>query len=240
MQYRNAPIQEAVFDIGVNGVRHPDIKLFEEIGRSNFLEFPRIERRITNSYEVDQKSQEVRSSSGVKGLIFSSVTGNKKIQIRKDGFTFNMLRPYSNWEDFSKEALSYWDIYNSKIAPMGIKRVALRYVNSIIIPVIDKIAFEEYFTIIPKVPPILPQKINGFFSQVQSPCDEEGKIFATITQTFRRPKASEIHFILDIDVAKIILNDSDLSLLEDLKKMRRYKNEIFESTITDKTRELFQ
>lgn len=240
MQYRNAPIQEAVFDINVTGVQRPDIRLFEEIGRTNFLDFPRIEKRIANSVEINQKSQEIKSESGVKGLIFTNNTGRKKIQIRKDGFAFNMLKPYSDWADFSREAFTYWKVYEQNIIPIGIRRIALRYVNSIVVPVIGKINFDEYFTIIPKVPQVLPQILNGYFSQIQCPCDDEGKIYATITQTFRRPKAEEIHFILDIDVAKIILKDPDLNLFEDFEKMRHYKNSLFESIITDKTRELFK
>ncbi len=35
-------------------------------------------------------------------------------QFRRDGFTFNRLRPYTKWEEIRPEALRLWQLYTAK------------------------------------------------------------------------------------------------------------------------------
>jgi uncharacterized protein (TIGR04255 family) len=241
MQYKNAPIQEAVFDIRVDQVANSDINFIESFGKEHFPEYSLQQKRVMmgGTFKIAKDlPPEMNSSQSVLGTIFSQPDGNKKIQFRKDGYTYNMLKPYTNWEEFSDLSLKYWEDYRSNIKPNKITRIALRYINRIEVPLVEDFDFDNYFNNIPKIPSTLEQKFNRLFIQMQVPCDNTG-INANITQTFDNPVENKLPFIIDIDVYKEITIQSSEELRGHFNELRNYKNEIFESLITDKTRELF-
>ena len=240
MLYKNAPIQEAVFDIRVTTVLNQDITSYENLGKAFLQGYPKEEKviKVVGAINVSQEKQNVLSTPTVLGSIFSNESGSRKIQIRKDGFTFNMLRPYTKWEDFSSQAFHYWRIYKENVRPLSVNRIALRYVNKIDLPLKD-LDFDHYFKNVPKIPEGLPQIFNGFFLQMQIPCDTTSGINANITQTFQNQGSESIPFLLDIDVFKIIVDDTKADLNTEFEKIRNFKNLIFERAITDKTRSLF-
>lgn len=45
-----------------------------------------------------------------------------------------MLRPYSNWEDFSTAAFNYLEKYIALAKPLLITRIGLRYINRVDLP----------------------------------------------------------------------------------------------------------
>jgi uncharacterized protein (TIGR04255 family) len=242
MQYKNAPIQEAVFDIRVDQVANSDINAYESYGKANYVEYSKRERRVVMGGVLKLTSDlppELNSSQAVLGVIFSQPSGNKKIQFRRDGYTFNMLKPYTNWQDFSDLSIKYWEDYRTNVKPNRITRVALRYINRIELPVTEDFDFDDYFNNMPQIPSSLEQKFSKLFLQMQVPCDSLG-IYANITQTFDSlVDDNKLSFILDIDVFKEDSIDTSDNLRKYFDKLRNFKNSIFESLITDKTRSIF-
>lgn len=242
MRYQNAPIQEAVLDIKVTGVKNPDVTSYIEFGRSNLKDYPIQETRVRHggSFKFTTTVSEVKSSSSINSIIFSPDKGsNKKIQFRKDGYSFNMLKPYSNWEEFSMLALKYWEQYKEIAQPSHIERIGVRYINRIELPLDDEFDFDHYFNNAPKIPSILEQKYKRFFLQMEIPCNDAG-IYAIITQTFHQPhEQDKLNFIFDIDVFNNIDKPNTYLVQKDFNELRDFKNKIFEDIITNKTRGLF-
>ncbi|MEX2410637.1 MAG: TIGR04255 family protein, partial [Candidatus Paceibacterota bacterium] len=170
--------------------------------------------------------------------IFTNEEGNKKVQFRKDGFTFNQLKPYSNWDKFSKEAFKYWNIYKKEILPESIDRIALRYINKIDLPLTDDLNFTEYFLNFPQLPSIFEQGYLSLFHRIKAQC-RKGDFIANVVSNFEKPEDNYLPFILDIDVYGLRDFSINENLNEEFLKIRENKNEIFESLITDKTRDLF-
>lgn len=103
--------------------------------------------------------------------------------------------------------------------------------------------YKDYFYTTPEVSPKLSQAISGFFMQMNFPQPAiDGMLI--LTQTVVPPPGPNLHsVILDLDVFKV----GDLTVIDEmwvimwviLDKLREIKNEFFEGSITDKTRELF-
>lgn len=75
---------------------------------------------------------------------------------------------------------------------------------------------------------------KSFFSQVEVPCHDPD-FSAIISVTIETPTVNYVPYILDIDVYKNL----DLGFeFGEFEYIRKVKNEIFESCITAKTREL--
>jgi uncharacterized protein (TIGR04255 family) len=138
MTYPNAPIVEAVFDVKVSNTIIINPSTFEQYAKTELKEYP-ISNKLQNiNVRIVGNSGgtgQIGKTTNLLGYIFSNIQGNRKVQFRLDGYSFNMLRPYSNWEEFSSTAFNHLQKYLSLAKPLAITRIGLRYINRIDLPV---------------------------------------------------------------------------------------------------------
>ena len=244
-QYPNPPITEALLDIRVT--LPPDISLEQLAAYNDEVKdlFPVKEQRLawTGGYEFKPGTapKVIPPSGGPDGYFFQSPSENKLIQVRRDGFTFNKLKPYTNWPQFSAEAKLHWERYLRIAKPFQVTRLALRYINRIEIPLPFK-DFKEYVLTIPEIAPGLPNAMSNMIMQLVVP-NEEINATASITETLEPVKEgqSTLGFIFDIDVfRKITLEPGDKKIWDILESPRAFKNQIFKKSLTVKCKELFK
>jgi uncharacterized protein (TIGR04255 family) len=99
------------------------------------------DRKTKHSFQAEfrfspgkDESTPVIPKGKTEGYIFHSKNENKIVQARLDGFTFNKLRAYEDWNKFHSEARELWELYDKIIKPISVDRIALRYINRIEIP----------------------------------------------------------------------------------------------------------
>ena len=241
--FPNAPITEAVLDI--RATLHKDVSLdrLKEFHIDIADRFPIIEekRYIKAGFQLGKDEPEFHiPERGIEGFFFKSDRENKIIQFRLNGFTFNKIKPYENWEAFFSEGRAFWEKYNQIAKPLKVERIALRYINRILAPYPIK-DFSEYILTNPQVAPNLPQALSHFFLRIIINSDDD-YLTAIITETFEKPtKDKKLPIILDIDAykQKEYATDSP-DLWNDFDKLREFKNQIFFNSITEKAKELFR
>ncbi len=240
--FPNAPITEALLDIRVKLPEKralADLKVFQDHIKDRFP--GRKERKFLMSalHLAPEPSARV-SASGSDGYLFESPKEKKIVQARLDGFTFNKLKPYENWESFCSEARELWALYFKIANPTKVTRIALRYINRIEVPLPMK-DFKEYILTSPEVAPELPQGVAHFFMRLVIPNDDIGAV-AVITQTMEEPTADgKLPLILDIDVwQKTEYEGENPKMWDEFEKLRIFKNDVFFNTTTDKAKELFE
>jgi uncharacterized protein (TIGR04255 family) len=242
--FPNAPITEALLDIKVQLPQEIDLRPLESFYDFVKDRFPEKQTRSFFKGEVkispDVKPPVLSSSSGIDGYLFRSSKENKVVQARLDGFTFNKLKPYENWELFRSEGHKLWELYSQIARPIKVVRIAVRYINRIEIPLPMK-DFREYILTSPEIAPNLPQGLSHFFMRFEIP-NPKIQARAIITQTMEPITKSQIlPLILDIDVIKerAYVNGT-AEMWDDFEKLRIFKNEIFLNSLTDKAKELFK
>lgn len=243
MTYPNAPIVEAVLDVKVSNTIIVNPSVFEQFAKNELKEFPIANKRQNINVKIDQSKgiDQIGKTTNLFGYIFSNIQGNRKVQFRLDGYSFNMLRPYSNWEDFSNTAFLHLAKYLSLAKPLAITRIGLRYINRIDLP-LENHQFESYIKYLPSVPAGLSQKFEKYFLQMQIPADD-GLNKAVISQTCERENNGRIPFIIDIDVFqdnRIKAVDCLPELKEKFDTLRILKNRIFEDLVTEDCKLLFK
>lgn len=242
MKYKSAPVREAIFDLRIDNLGNSSIEDLREIHQLISDKYPdeKEQTKFFGKFKFD-KGKQIKSESDSQflGFLFSKKNNKSRVQFRLDGFTFNLLKPYSEWDQFSAEALRLWNIYNRKLKPQSVTRIALRYINKIEIPLpVDP--FQEYIVNMPPIPNNLPKLYNNFFMRIEVPYDKSGTN-VIVTETIEKPKNEILPFILDIDTYKIgKIGKSINNLKIEFEKLRSIKNNTFENCITDKTRELFK
>lgn len=242
-RYNKAPITEAVIDLRVNLPEGFTVDKFKDIHSSISEKFPTIEPfykgvgallyQPGESFKVDTSERQI-------GYWFRSEDNLQTFQATLEGFSFNRLAPYESWEEFSSDAQNLWGIYKEICNPTHVTRAAVRYINQINIPANELTELKDYLRTVPEVSPGLPQNaLQTFFMQLQIP-QPDLDCMLIINEAIAPPANPEIFSIIfDLDLFRQQIWDSDD---EDiwcfLEKLRDRKNEVFEASITDKTREL--
>lgn len=241
MAYPKSPIREAVFDIRIDSLNISSPEELKAFHQFVINEFP-IEKEVYNGnitlQQLETKEIEAKGTKEIAGYVYLSEDQTRQIQVRTDGFTLNILKPYETWEKHFETFITHWINYQNLFSP-NVIRIATRFINKIEIP-INFDSFQDYVTNIPPIPGCLPQVIMNFFLQVQVPYFDERKN-VVITETVEPVENNFLPFILDIDVFQAVeLDNSTDAIVKNFNEIRDIKNNIFESCITEKTRALLQ
>ena len=241
--YSKAPITEAIIDIRVKLPESLSIDKLNDIYPYVSDKFPTLEPYYKDvglityqpgtTFKVDTSHQQI-------GFWFRSEDNLQTFQATLEGFTFNRLAPYESWEKFSSDAKILWEIYKEICEPIHVMRVAIRYINQINIPTHELTDLKDYLSIAPDVSSKLAQNaLETFFMQLQIP-QQDLNCKVVINEALAPPTNPEfVTIILDLDLFRQqIWESNDEEIWGFLEKLRHRKNEVFEASITDKTREL--
>jgi len=198
-------------------------------------------------FEVrDNALHSSQKTHGVIGFSFESEDKKRIIQYRLDGFTCNFLKPdhkesWPGWNELRSEAKYAWDLYATTLGITETKRLAVRYINQIVInaPIIE---LNDYFTAPPSAPKESRyQDVYDFLSRVTIAIPEL-KARAIITQAPLQEKpVGAVGVLLDIDVFSVesLSYDSE-SMWRILDQFRDIKNEVFEASLYPRTKSFFE
>ena len=247
-KYDKSPIAEALIDFKIDPlVPKTSIKAIRNFHDQIKDQFPKSKNRYKHEFETkisfdeSSKADTKYVDHGVDGIQFWSSDEKEVLQYRLDGYTFSRLKPYQAWEIHFPKAMSYWKKYLDIVKPQSVKRIAVRYINQIDIPE-TRIKLEDYLTNAPSPPKGLPQNLDQFFSNMI--IKKEDNIRAGVTQTMQPSSSpSLIRILFDINVFLSVSLSTNKSMekevVQQLEKMHFFAEEIFEKSLTEKTKELF-
>lgn len=128
-----APIVEAVIDFRVKLSADFKLEVFHPLRTHLAEEYPGFEeQQIIEQIIKQEPGQGPEFStrlSGIHGHRLISKDGKNVVQLRRDGFTFSRLNPYTNWEDVFGQAWRLWEMYVETAKPLEVSRLAARYIN---------------------------------------------------------------------------------------------------------------
>lgn len=238
---KKAPITEALIDIRVKLPSDFDVKNISTIYESIKNQYPEKQERIQSKVKFEPKAEEIVKSSRpeIDGYRYFSSDKKQIVQARMDGFTFSRLHPYVKWEELRDEAHRLWQLYMNITSPESITRVAVRYINNLNIPMPIR-DFSDYLTAPPTVSEGLPQVVSSFLTRVVIHESSVGAN-AIITQALEQVVTDVAPIILDIDVFKLQPEGIEQKdAWEIIEKLRRFKNKVFFSSITDNLKEMYK
>lgn len=245
--FPNPPIIEALLDLQVILPETIDVDKLKSFQDSISDKFPEvgIKKKWEGKFKLklkEGKLPEINAPEGSQtGWLFTSSDKKRVVQARLDGFTYSKLKPYDNWENLKAEAEELWENYCKIAEPLEVKRVALRYINHIELP-LPFSDFKDYLLTTPEVAPNIPQGLANYLMRLVIP--RENKLDIAIVIQEMKPISENgkiLPIIFDIDVFRSIkLDPQGGQIWEILEELREFKNDIFFNSITNKTRELFK
>lgn len=240
--FAKAPVQEALLDIQV--VVPPDLDSldFKLFGQGLEDRFPDRKERLqfVQNLQLAGDQQQPPPIRSIEGYLFTSTKDGKIVQARRDGFTFNKLRPYSKWDDFSAEGRELWQRFVEFAHPAAVKRLGLRYINRIEIP--ENLAdLRDLCLLFPDVPMGVPQAWSEFFQRFATIREDGSPSIVTLAIDIPTPP-NQPAIILDIDVVCHLQNSEVAvnAIWPHFERMRVLKNEIFDASLTSRAKDMFR
>jgi len=240
-----APIVEAVIDFRVKLPSEFKLDVFQSLRAQLTQDYPRFEEQQIVQQMIKQEAgsaAEVSTRfSGIHGYRFLSGDGKNVVQLRRDGFTFSRLTPYTRWEEVFAEAWRLWLLYVDAARPVEVSRIAVRYINRMLFP-LPFTNPEDYL----KAPPVTadgwPTEMSAFLSRVVMH-EAKSEVSVNVIQALEPqvPGQSDISIIFDIDAYEdISLPSDDVTIAERFGKLREMKNRVFFNGLTAKAIDLFR
>lgn len=227
-----APIVEAILDIRVvPSVKWDETSLQNEL-KQHLPDFPKFEpTRETRVQLSPEKPAPVVEDFRCVGFKLHSSDNLHIAQFNKGAFVFSRLKPYQDWERFSREALRLWEIYRELLKPSEVRRIGLRFINRIATkqPTIE---LSDYYKYPPASIKELDWPLAGYLHHdvMQVP---ETSYFVNVIKTVQNVPG-DIGLLLDIDVfMQSHFTYNELRIIECVEEMRWVKNKIFFGSLTE-------
>jgi len=241
--FPKAPITEALLDIRVSFTAPIEVAQLQCFHDEIRHEYPSKQPRVMWQGQVRVAQQAVQQAvkRGPEGLMFKSADGQRVVQVRQDGFTFNWLKPYQTWEILRDEARRHWEQYRDKFRPEAVTRLGLRYINRLELP-LPVSDFRDFVKTAPDIADGMLQGVSSLFMRLEIPDHKRG-LMAIVTETIEPPidEGKRLPFIFDIDVVRpTTFEPSSLAIWETFEQMRELKNEIFFASVTERAKEMFR
>ena len=240
-KYRNPPVVEALCEIYFHESKW-DVTLpglfFEKV-RGNYPK-KRESEQIGVQVSISKEAQASQVQRGKRRIKFIKEDGSRLIQLEDNLLVINQLRPYPRFEDWRPVVGEMLKHYSEIAQPKGIRRIGVRYINRIIIPIV-KFKMEDYFNLYPEVPESLGAIHGRFMMRLEiSPKHEGHRLMVTFgTAPPESPRTSAEM----LDIYDIFTFHQPFSM-EDVDKYMIKAHEnievVFEGSITKKARKLFK
>ncbi len=242
-KYKKSPIVEALCEFHfISDDESWDLTLPGLIYEKIKDKFPkkREKRVIDVQLRPTEKGLEHKIEPAPPRMQFYNEDETALIQIAPNLLVINHLKPYPTWEEFKKMILENFEIYKNVANPKGLNKIGLKYVNVIEFNT-QEIELKDYFRFYPFIPDNLPKVHGSFLTRVEFPY-EDGKEKLVLTLSTIVPKKPDmISILLDIDY-KIIIPETITfkEIPRWLEKSHERIENAFESSITEKTKEIFE
>jgi uncharacterized protein (TIGR04255 family) len=241
-----APIVEAVIDFRVKLPSDFKLEVFHPLRTQFAQDYPGVEEQQIIEQMIKQEpgqaAEVLTRLSGIHGHRLLSKDGRNVAQLRRDGFTFSRLNPYTNWEELFGEAWRLWGGYAETAKPSEVSRIAVRYINRLLLP-LPFSEPREYLNTPPALAEGWPRSMRTFLSRIV--LDEpESEISLNVIQALEPQAPGEqtnVALLFDIDAYQdVSLPADDVTIRERFAKLREMKNRVFFKGLTRKAIDLFR
>lgn len=237
------PIVMAIFQIRFEKNEN-DLELFLKLDAQLRLEYPIKEDNIQASIDVGQNTIALgvskftgTSNAKITGYTYYSNDKRRKLIVEEGSVTFTDENKYEGWVSFKGFISKYVRLF-SFLNNKKVNRTSIRFINQFVFD-----SFEnpiEYFntTVASSQGSDFPYPLAryGFNLVLNIP---DSSIYCNINHNLDNPNSDKYIYMFDIDVLdRFEIKFDEQTLLSSFERLREIKNNIFFSSITDKTKEL--
>jgi uncharacterized protein (TIGR04255 family) len=247
--YKKPPVREAVIDIRIERLPGTVLSKLDQLHGKLIQQYPG--KKTAYAWEGHWEMRETtivssQKSHGPVGYHFTSADEKQILQFRLDGYAFHRLKPdpegsWAGWDRIREDARAAWELYVRETSPQEITRLAVRYINQIVIRA-TSVELNDYFTAAPQIPKKFRyQDLENFFSRVAIPIKDLNATAVVTHAPSPRTFPNTVTVILDIEIFRQQKTPIDTAMIwETLDRFRDIKNNVFEESLRAEAKKLFK
>ena len=244
-KFTKPPLVEVVCDVDCDLSPNFDLAAKQDKIKGAFAEdYPKVRRQFLREHTFSSKAPnqppEISFNEALQAVQLYSADDRQLVQVRRGGFSFNRLAPYSTFDEYAPVICKAWDAFTDLVKPVQVRRIALRYINRISLPAPQgRVNLGEYLVHPPSLP-MVNLEFSGFLHQ-HSGSDPVTKNRVNIVLTLEAPMPDSFPLLFDIEAFSLCACPPPEwdSLLQKLTELRSLNNAIFLNTLTDQCKALF-
>ena len=237
IHYEKPQIQEAIISIRLNLPEELDVTQLDHYYDQVKDRLPQKNYARSMQFKFDANESSSTDEPRVAGILLKSADGTRALQLKQDAFVFSYLNQYTHWEEFLGEATSYLPLIFETFKPSKVGPAGTRFINNIPVPNAsyrDSSYFDTKISFLNK-----DEYPSEYLIQY---VEELGDVVCNVVQTrnSEHNQAAMINVILDIDAMSTREIDFEEALNPNSKpwqRLREVKNQIFNSTLSEKAKE---
>jgi uncharacterized protein (TIGR04255 family) len=243
----NSPVVEVVLDIDCDLPPDFDLAGSEDRFREAFLSsYPKLRKSIVATHHVEVKAGSPTHTSAELGVsAHQHVSEDEKqiVQVRREGFSFNRLAPYSGLDACLPEIERAWRLFVDLALPIQIRLIRLRYINLLQLPVSQgqPMQLSDYFVHSPSLPDKDSLSFLRFLDQRVALENETGQVVEWVLAS---QGLDGNHWPVILDISSVSKNpplvDAWEQIVGQIQSLRRLNNQVFSKSLTEKCLQLFQ
>lgn len=242
--YPRPPIVEAVVEFGFQGPVEPD-SLLEPLTRTLGAQYPdrQVQSRLDARLKFDETGISAESQSRSTTTFLRSADGLRLIGCTLNTLSVHVLAPYPGWERFIGQVNEAVGSLPGNVKAHELSRLSVRYIDRIKLPV-GPIDLSDYLETFPKRPKAMPDQLEALH-MVTHALDPSDGTTAVLTLAGIPPSATMENPQIAYDLL-LFRSRQPLGRLAGpewapvVEALHARQRSIFEQSITDKMRGLFQ
>jgi uncharacterized protein (TIGR04255 family) len=240
--YKRPPITEAVVEFRFQDP--VDERVVEKVSARVAERYPA--KETIRGFDIQINPDDppaTRASPTFVGQKRTNLDGTGIVIVATTHLTTSVLAPYPGWDAFQAIVRDNWNICKTILKYRKLSRVGIRYINRIDIPLLtNSSAFRvsDYLMVFPSYPEDDLPPVEGFTLQLATRLATIASSLVINVASVPSPLIDHASVLFDIDIGRqddVPQNERDLWKFVD--SVRLIKNRVFESAITDMSRELF-
>lgn len=238
----NPPISAVILQLTFDHESRLSTKSINSFKKDLKKILPKSNNRFTGKINLDTTSDSPKvslSDSKVHAIEFASESGKRKFILGLDKLNYESTEEYDTWEKFWEEPSRSLKVIQQLLKGVQIRTCSLRYVNTIKVAE-QRFSPKDYFNVYIDSFDDLDITVKTFSFNYTSELPERRGFYRVVNTLEPITQEGVTPFILDIDVHLNINDDFDLESCEKwCETLRKIKNHIFFTTITEKTKNTF-
>lgn len=240
--YAKPPLVEAVVEFRFSGGEAWSESTFILLNERFSVEYsgqPRVTGQLQLDATVDGKEVTTSAKHTPHAVLFCSADGAKAVGVGDNLLSIHALAPYPGWDRFLARVRAAFELYVGVVKPTGISRVAVRYIDRITLP--EKAgALADYFVVMPPKPRSMFPFLSAFHIVLQTFDQDENIAMLTLSSSEPDDTGSTV-VLYDLNLVRDFPEQEPLDRWEQhAEALHQRQKDIFEESITDQMRKLFQ
>lgn len=237
--YPNPPIVEAVIEFRFDGAPGDSERLIDAL-RSDYPGELRRKKLLRVRARLTGEDLTGHTEATEHLDLLPSADGRRLVGLGMGVLSVHVLSRYPGWECFVSAADQALSTYRAVAAPGALRAIGIRYIDQIALPLDPDLAIGDYFPGLPTPPPSMPRRLAAMYMRTETTDPAEG-ILSLLTLGSAPPKEDGRPVVLyDLNLIQTFPSPLPLdSWRRPLEALHDRQREIFEESITDRTRALF-